>query len=78
MGNSGKRVAVALAKNFEDVEATSPIEALVNAGAEVTIVGLKTGPIEGKKGAVLSATKTFSDVSPEDFDLLVIPGGGAP
>lgn len=78
MGNSGKRVAVALAKNFEDVEATSPIEALVSAGAEVTIVGLKTGPIEGKKGAVLSATKTFSDVSPEDFDLLVIPGGGAP
>lgn len=78
MGNSGKRVAVALAKNFEDVEATSPIEALEGAGADVTIVGLATGPIEGKKGAVLNATTTFADVTPDDFDMLVIPGGGAP
>ena len=35
-GKSGKRVAVVLARNFEDVEATSPIEALEAAGAEIT------------------------------------------
>ncbi len=78
MASSGKRVAVALAANFEDVEATSPIEALQGAGAEITIVGTKAGPIEGKKGAVLEATTTFADVSPDDFDMLLIPGGGAP
>ncbi|MBA2776464.1 MAG: type 1 glutamine amidotransferase [Chloroflexia bacterium] len=78
MTSAGKRVAVALAKNFEDIEATSPIEALVGAGAEVTIIGTETGPIEGKKGAVIEATTTFNDVSPDDFDLLLIPGGGAP
>lgn len=78
MTQSGKRVAVVLARNFEDIEATSPIEALTGAGAEITIVGTETGPIEGKKGAVLEATTTFGDVSPADFDMLVIPGGGAP
>lgn len=78
MTNTGKRVAVVLARNFEDIEATSPIEALEDAGADVTIVGISTGPIEGKKGAVLQATATFEDVSPDEFDMLVIPGGGAP
>lgn len=78
MTNSGKRVAVVLAKNFEDIEATSPIEALEGAGATITVIGTETGPIEGKKGAVIDATTTFADVSPDDFDLLLIPGGGAP
>lgn len=75
---SGKRVAIALARNFEDIEATSPIEALINAGADVTIIGTEAGPIEGKKGTIFEASATFADVSPEDFDMLVIPGGGAP
>lgn len=78
MSDSRKRVAVVLAPNFEDVEATSPIEALEGAGATVTIVGTETGKITGKKGEVLSSTKTFAEVSPSEFDMLVIPGGGSP
>ncbi len=78
MGTGAKRVAVALARNFEDIEATSPIEALEAAGAKITIIGVERGPIEGKKGAVIDASATFGDVSPDDFDLLLIPGGGAP
>jgi protease I len=78
MTDSGKRVAVVLAANFEDVEATSPIEALEQAGATVTIIGTETGEIKGKKGEVLSATATFEDVTPSEFDMLVIPGGGSP
>lgn len=78
MTNTGKRVAMVLARNFEDIEATSPIEALEDAGVDVTIIGTATGPVEGKKGAVLQATATFDDVSPDEFDMLVIPGGGAP
>ena len=78
MSSSGKKVAVALANNYEDVEATSPIEALEKAGAEVTIVGIEKGEIKGKKGDTQTATKTFSEVSPEEFDMLLIPGGGSP
>ena len=73
-----KRVAMVLAKNFEDVEATDPREYLEGLGAEVTVIGIERGPIEGKKGGTLEADATFADVSPDDFALLVIPGGGAP
>jgi protease I len=78
MSTSAKRVAMVLAPNFEDVEATEPKDALEQAGATVTVIGIETGPIQGKKGATLEATETFSSVSPDDFDMLVIPGGGSP
>jgi len=78
MSETGKRVAVILAPNFEDVEATSPIEALEAAGGRVTVIGIDKGSVAGKKGATLEATATFGDVKPDDFDMLVIPGGGAP
>ncbi|HWV35614.1 MAG TPA: type 1 glutamine amidotransferase domain-containing protein [Thermomicrobiales bacterium] len=78
MSESGKRVAVALARNYEDIEATSPIEALQGAGADITVIGIEKGTIEGKKGGTIEATTTFTDVSPGDFDMLLIPGGGSP
>lgn len=78
MSTSGKRVAMVLAANFEDVEATEPKDALERAGASVTVVGIEKGSIQGKKGATLEATETFSSVKPQDFDMLVIPGGGSP
>ena len=73
-----KRVAMVLAKNFEDVEATDPKEYLENLGAEVTVIGVEHGTIEGKKGGSLEADATFAEVAPDDFAMLVIPGGGAP
>ncbi len=75
---SGKRVAMVLARNFEDVEATDPKEYLENLGATVTIIGLEKGEITGKKGASLSADTTIEQVSVADFDAMVIPGGGSP
>jgi protease I len=78
MSSSGKKVAVALANNYEDIEATSPIEALEKAGAQVTIIGTEKGEITGKKGDTQTATTTFEDVSPDEFDMLLIPGGGSP
>ena len=59
----GKRVAMVLARNFEDVEATDPKEYLEKQGASVTVVGLEKGSIQGKKGATLEADTTFDDVS---------------
>lgn len=78
MSGTSKRVAVVLARNFEDIEATSPIEALEQAGAKVTIIGIEIGEIEGKKGAKIASTETFESVSPDDYDMLLIPGGGSP
>jgi len=78
MESQPKRVAMVLAPNFEDVEATDPKQYLEDLGAEVIVIGIARGPIAGKKGASLDADATFADVSPDQFDLLVIPGGGAP
>ncbi len=78
MSNSAKRVAMVIAPNYEDIEATDPKDALEQAGAEVTLVGIEKGEVKGKKGGSLEATETFDTVTPDDFDMLVIPGGGAP
>lgn len=74
----GKNVAMVLAANFEDSEAIEPKKYLEERGATVTVIGLERGTIEGKKGATLEADTTFDDVSVDQFDALVVPGGGAP
>ena len=47
MSNSAKRVAMVIAPNYEDIEATDPKEALEQAGAEVTLVGIEKGEVKG-------------------------------
>lgn len=73
-----KRVAMVIAPSFEDSEAIDPKEHLEFLAAQVTLIGIETGQVTGKKGATLSVDTTFDQVSPDDFDMLVIPGGGAP
>lgn len=76
-----KRVAMVIAKNFEDCEAVDPKAYLEAAGAKVTLIAVDREPVMGKKGAVLQPDATFAELSVADeavFDLLVIPGGGAP
>lgn len=78
MTSSAKKVAVVLANNYEDVEFTSPAEALKKAGADVTIIGMEKGTITGKKGDTQQADVTFDQVKAGDFDMMLIPGGGSP
>jgi protease I len=78
MSDSGKKVAFVLANNYEDIEHTSPVDALKQAGAEITVIGLSKETITGKKGGSEEPDATFDDVRAEDFDMLVIPGGGSP
>jgi protease I len=73
-----RKVVMVLANNFEDAEAIDPKVHLEGLGAEVVTVGPQRGQVQGKKGGVLEVEKTFAEVTPEEFDLLVIPGGGAP
>ena len=74
-------VAMVIANNFEDVEATSPKEHLESLGANVTVIGLDRTVVTGKKGATLTPDTTFAELDGgaiDGFDMLVIPGGGAP
>lgn len=74
----GKKVMVLLEQEFEDVEVTQPRDALVEAGAEVALVGSGKGEYTGKKGAVLREDVSAERVRADEYDALVIPGGRAP
>ena len=74
------KVACVLASDFEDSEFSEPHQALLEAGHGVTVIGLEAGAtLAGKKGkAKASVEKTFAEVSPDQFDALLIPGGSSP
>jgi archaeal arginyl aminopeptidase len=58
-----------------------PYFRLLEEGFEVDIAAPKKGGIQGEHGYGLEIQRTFDDVNPKDYDLLVIPGGspdGAP
>lgn len=70
-----KQVALLATHGFEDSELEKPLEALRAAGAEVVIVSEKSGTITGKNGTEILATSSVEDVSADEFDSLMLPGG---
>ncbi len=74
------RVACVLANGFEDSEFKQPYDALKQAGHEVTIIGMQAGQrLNGDKGReTATVEKAFSEVTPDRFDALLIPGGFSP
>jgi protease I len=64
---------------FEQVELTGPWEALQGAGAEVELVSIKGGEIQGfnhyDKADKFKVDKTVEEVDASDYDALVLPGG---
>jgi protease I len=77
---SGKRVAILVEDEFEDLELTGPRDALRAAGADVVLVGPNQGAsYRGKRGdAAVTADLAAGAARMKDFDALVIPGGHAP
>ena len=73
------KIAVIVTNDVEDIEYTSPVDALKNAGHEVTVIENKAGnKIKGKHGVDITADQSIADVTPADFDGLLIPGGFSP
>src|SRR3954470_15263309 len=75
----GRRIAVLAADGFEKVELTVPVAALRVAGADVDIISLRRGRIRGvnlhEPASRVRVDHTISDVSVNDYDALLIPGG---
>ena len=75
----GIRAAVLVEQMYQEMEVWYPVYRLREAGAKVTIVGPDAGKeYPSKLGYPAKADKAARDVSANDFDLLVIPGGYAP
>ena len=76
---SNKKVAILTEEGFEQVELTSPQQALKDAGATVHVISPEGGEIKAWDqtdwGITITADKKLADVSPDDYDALVLPGG---
>jgi protease I len=77
----GRKVAILLAPvGSEQVEFTEPKKAVEEAGATVEVVGIEAGDAQTMNsdvnpGETFTVEKTFSEVSTEDYDALIVPGG---
>lgn len=72
------KVLVVSADDFEDTELLVPYYRLNEEGIDVDLASISKGKIRGKHGYEIEANKSLDDVKPEEYDMLVLPGGKAP
>jgi len=81
INQSSRKAIVLTADKFEDMEVYFPVFRLQEAGWKVTIAAPTMETIQGEHGYGLEPDTTIDNVNPDDYDLLIIPGGspdGAP
>lgn len=75
----GRRVAILVANGFEQVELTTPRQALRDAGAQVAIVSPEEDVVRGwdhtEWGEELPVDVHLPDADPGDYHALLLPGG---
>jgi protease I len=76
---TGKKIAFLATDMVEQVELTEPWKALEQAGAELELVSLQDGEIQGfnhyDKADKFKVDRTVEEVDASDYDALVLPGG---
>jgi len=76
---TGRKVAVLATDGVEQVELTAPWNALKEARADVTLISIKEGAIQGlihgEPADTFKVDALAGNVSARDFDALVLPGG---
>ena len=76
----GKTIAIIATDGVEQVELTEPRKAVENAGGTTVLLSLETGEIQAMNSDMepadtFSVDKAISDVSPDQYDGLILPGG---
>lgn len=69
-------VLVPLAQGVEELEAVTVIDLLRRAGINVVTAGLDDQPVRASRGVVLIPDVTLDQALLQDFDMVVLPGGG--
>ena len=69
------KVLVLMADGTEEMEAVIVIDTLRRAKWEVTVAGLKEGPVTAARGVKLLPDAVLDKVDAAAFDILVVPGG---
>ena len=77
----GKKIAFLFTDGVEQVELDKPAEAVKEAGGEVDYISLEDGEVQAfnhlDHSEKIAVDKKVSDVSADDYDGLVLPGGVA-
>jgi protease I len=75
----GKRIAILAEDHYEDLELWYPLLRMREAGAQVTVIGMPgVETYESKHGYPVKVDAAANQVSPADFDAIIVPGGYAP
>lgn len=72
------KALIVSADHFEDSELLFPLYRLQEEGLQVDIASIARGKINGKHGYEVVVDKALRDIDPDQYDLLVLPGGKAP
>ncbi len=75
----GKRIAILAEDQYEDIELWYPLIRMKEAGADVDILGMPGVEVyHSKHDYPARVDVAVDEVSPDDFDAVIIPGGYAP
>jgi protease I len=78
MALKGKKVAILVAEDVEDLEYYVPLMRLQEEGAQVLTAALELKPLHGKNGMPITPDTLVESLKADDLFALVIPGGWAP
>lgn len=73
-----KRIAILVEDDYQELELHYPRLRFLEAGAKVQLLGTGKKSYASGKGYAAEADRDVSDVDPNNFDAVVIPGGMAP
>src|SRR5512143_684724 len=74
----GKKIAILVAQDVEDLEYYVPMMRLQEEGAQVLTAALDLKPIHGKGGLEITPDTKIASLQVEELFALVVPGGWAP
>ncbi len=73
-----KRIAILTGDDAEDLEFFYPYYRFSEAGYDVDVITPEGGEFECKKGTKLGESRAVTEVNPNNYELLYLPGGKAP
>ena len=69
------KIIIPISNGFEEIEAITIIDVCRRANIEVTIAGVEDLEITGAHGIKIISDTTIDNISSNDFDMIVLPGG---
>lgn len=77
MEEAMSKIAIFFAKGYEEIEALAVVDILRRCGLTIDMVSVTEEKlVEGAHGIMVGMDKTFSQVNFDEYDCIVLPGGG--